>query len=146
MGYAKSSSSAPPKAWTAISLALAQNDRRMVTYDPVVQNVRERYLSLVPRSVRERITFVDRPGEAGPYPHAAAVDLLFIDASHEREATIRQYDAWRPALARDAVVLFDDYGHPDFPGVRQAVRDLGLDGHTSGLLFIHRCGPPLDQF
>jgi hypothetical protein len=41
-------------------------------------------------------------------------------------------------LAADAVVVFDDYGHPDFPGVEQAVQDLGLHGQKTGFLFIHR--------
>jgi predicted O-methyltransferase YrrM len=125
------------KAWTAISLALAQRDRRVTTYDPIVQPVRERYLALVPRSVRERLVLVDMSGDSGPSAQSATVDCLFIDASHERTATIREYEAWKPALATGALVVFDDYGHPDFPGVRQAVKDLELQGRTAGLLFVH---------
>ncbi len=53
------------KAWTAICLALAGPDRRVTTYDPIVQPVRERYLALVPRSVRRRIVLIDQPGESG---------------------------------------------------------------------------------
>ena len=126
------------KAWTAMSLALAQDDRRVVTYDPAVQHVRERYVGLVSRSVRERVRFVDQPGERGPQSDPTVVDFLFIDSSHEREATVREYAAWQPVLAADAVVVFDDYGHPDFPGVEQAVQDLGLHGQRTGFLFIHR--------
>jgi predicted O-methyltransferase YrrM len=125
------------KAWTAISLALAQRDRHVTTYDPAAQEVRERYLDLAPQ-VRDRITFVAEPGEVGPLAGSAPVDFLFIDASHEKLSTIREYEAWRPALADDAVVVFDDYEHPDFPGVADAVTDLELPGDTTGFLFIHR--------
>jgi predicted O-methyltransferase YrrM len=130
------------KAWTAISLALAERRRRVTTYDPAVQHVREHYLNLVPPTVRDRIRFVDQPGETGPGDELTAVDLLFIDSSHEREPTIREYRAWRAVLADDAVIVFDDYSHPGFPGVREAIRDLGLDGTPVGLLFVHGSTAP----
>jgi hypothetical protein len=125
------------KAWTTISLALADARRRVTTYDPAVQPVRERYVGLA-RRVRDRVVFVDQPGEAGPIPGLDQVELLFIDASHQREATIREYQAWRPALVNDAIVVFDDYQHPHFPGVTEAIRELGLSGEAVGFLFIHR--------
>jgi predicted O-methyltransferase YrrM len=109
----------------------------VTTYDPGAQQVRERYLDLAPQ-VRDRITFVAEPGEVGPLEGSAPVDFLFIDASHEKLPTIREYEAWRPALVDDAVVVFDDFEHPDFPGVTDAVRELGLQGETAGFLFIHR--------
>jgi predicted O-methyltransferase YrrM len=124
------------KAWTAISLAVADEARTVVTYDPVVQHVRARYAELVPERVRARITFVDQPGSVGPLDPDSGVDLLFIDSSHEREETVREYERWRPALAPGSVVVFDDYNHPDFPGVRQAVDSLGLTGEVRGLLYI----------
>jgi hypothetical protein len=34
------------------------------------------------------------------------VDLLFIDSSHARQATIDEWHAWRPRLAPDALVVF----------------------------------------
>lgn len=126
------------KAWTAISLALAEPDRRVRTYDPVVQPIRERYLALVPGSVRRRILLVDQAGDSGPSVKAAGVQFLFVDSSHEHEATVREWEAWKPALAPGAVVVFDDYGHPDFPGVKGAVDELRLQGITHGLLFVHR--------
>lgn len=95
----------------------------------------------MPNSVRERIVFVDKPGESGPESPDLRVDLLFIDASHERDATLREYAAWRPFLAESAVVIFDDYDHPDFPGVREAVTQLGLDGRRDGFLYITAPAP-----
>ena len=37
-----------------------------------------------------------------------------------------------------AAVVLDDYSHPEFPGVTQAVRALGLDGEERDGLFVHR--------
>lgn len=65
-----------------------------------------------------------------------AVDLLFIDSSHTREATLQEWHAWRPRLAPGALVVFDDHGHPEFPGVAEAVRELGLDGHVEAGMFV----------
>jgi len=53
---------------------------------------------------------------------------------------VRELEAWRPALAPDAVVAFDDYDHPDYPGVREAIEQLGLPGERAGTLFVYRSG------
>jgi hypothetical protein len=62
--------------------------------------------------------------------------MLFIDSTHEREGTLTEFRAWRERLAPGAVVAFHDYGHPEFPGVAQAVAELGLDGEVHGGLFV----------
>jgi hypothetical protein len=36
--------------------------------------------------------------------------------------------------------VLDDYTHPDFPGVREAVEAAGLTGELDGPLFVHRVG------
>lgn len=129
------------KAWTSISLALAEPQRHVTTYDPIVQHARERYLGLVSSKVRDRISTVDRPGESGPAPDAPPVDFLFIDSSHDRETTRLQYETWKGALAPGCTVVFDDYRHRDFPGVGEAIDELRLDGRPVGaLLFVHRAG------
>src|SRR5204862_7666192 len=117
-------------AWTAISLALADPGRRVTTFDPIVRPERRAYLELAGPRARARIELRDEPGDRGP-GDLRGVDLLFVDSSHEREGTIREFEAWRRALAAGAVVAFDDYGHPDFPGVRRAIEPAGLAGrHT----------------
>lgn len=126
-------------AWTAISLALADPDRTVRSYDPVERQEREQYLRLVPRQVRERLTFVNASGEAGPQD-GEVVELLYIDSSHDLEGTLRELQAWRPALAQDALVVLDDFANPDYPGVAQAVRRLGLQGEERQGLFVHRVG------
>ena len=126
-------------AWTAITLALDDPQRQVVTYDLLDRPERHRYLALVGTDVRSRITLVIGPGSSGPRD-PGPIDLLYIDSSHEREETIAEVRAWQPHLRADALVLFDDYRHPDYPGVRDAIEQLGLDGEQRGELFVHRHG------
>jgi hypothetical protein len=66
------------------------------------------------------------------------VEPLFIDSSHHRDSVRTAFRAWRDALVPGAVVAFHDYDHPDYPGVREAVAELGLDGHQQDGLYIWR--------
>jgi predicted O-methyltransferase YrrM len=124
-------------AWSSISLALADRRRRVTTHDRWVWAGRAEYLGLVGRRTRSRITFVQAPGEASAGVHD--VDFLFIDGSHERHETEETFRTWRPALARDAIVAFHDYG-PEYPGVAEAVEDLGLEGDILADTFVWRAG------
>jgi len=123
--------------WTAISLALASPQRRVITYDIAARPEAERYLELVDPSVRRRVEIVTAPGAAGPRDDQP-VDMLYIDSSHEREQTVAEVLAWRPVLRRGASVVFDDYRHPSYPGVSEAIAELGLSGDQRGTLFVHR--------
>lgn len=58
-------------------------------------------------------------GWAGP-----RVGLLFLDDDHSYEAVLANVEAWSPHLAPGAALAFDDYGHPDWPGVAKAVDEL----------------------
>ena len=122
-------------AWTAISLALADPARRVTSFDPVVHEHRDDYLALVPAETRAQVRFVQAEGALGATAHPAGVELLFVDSTHERAATVAELRAWGPRLAPGAVVVLHDYGHPDFPGVAEAVRELGLDGTVTGGMF-----------
>lgn len=124
-------------AWATVALAIADPQRTIESWDPVVREQRERYVVLGGPDVRRRITFVEGLGENGPGA-TTGVDLLFIDSSHEREPTLAEVAAWRPALAPGALIAFDDYGHPDYPGVAEAVADLGADGEERASLFLWR--------
>jgi predicted O-methyltransferase YrrM len=125
-------------AWSAIALALENEARRVVSCDPCVRPEREAYLDLAPRAARERIELRRESDSAGSRPGDEPVELLFIDSSHEREPTVTAFRAWRDALAPGAVVVFHDHGNPHYPGVRQAVAELGLAGRESGSLFVWR--------
>lgn len=127
-------------AWTTIALALADPARRVVSYDPEVRSQRERYLRLVASADRARIEL--RAGSAEDVqPAAESVGFLFIDCSHDRETTAAAFTAWRPAMAPGGVVVFHDYDHPRYPGVREAVEQLGLRGTSSRGVFIWRVQP-----
>lgn len=122
--------------WTALALALADAARRVTSYDPVDHATP--YAGLVGAAVRERVKLRHGQGSEGPQPGDPPVDLLFIDSTHEREQTVAELAAWRPALAPGALVLFHDYGHPGFPGVAEAVSELGLHGSADGGIFVWR--------
>jgi predicted O-methyltransferase YrrM len=125
-------------AWSAISLALEDSGRRVISCDPIVRAEREAYLELAGAGVRARIELRAEADEAGPRPGDAPVELLFIDSSHERAPTVAAFRAWRSALAAGAIVVFHDHANPEYPGVREAVEDLELAGETRGSMFVWR--------
>jgi predicted O-methyltransferase YrrM len=126
-------------AWTAVALALEDPERHVISYDPIAIPERERYLRLVEPSVRSRIELVRAAGSSGPRSDEP-VDLLYVDSSHMREQTVEELYAWMPVMRTGSTIAFDDYGHPDFPGVREAVEELGLAGVQRGTLFVHELG------
>jgi predicted O-methyltransferase YrrM len=124
-------------AWTAIALALADGERRVMTCDPIIRAERDLYLSLVGAGVRERIELLTVPGSVAART-APSMDMVFIDSSHERSETISEFQAWYPLLGTAGIVAFHDFGHPLYPGVAEAVRELGLEGEASGGVFVWR--------
>jgi predicted O-methyltransferase YrrM len=113
--------------WTAGAFLLADRARRLTSFDPVVREHRGAYLALLPRSARERLRLVQAPGEQA---QGEGVELLFVDSSHDRDATVAEVRAWRPRLAPGALVVLHDYGNPAYPGVEEAVRELALGGRA----------------
>ena len=124
------------EGWTAIALAIADRHRRVRTYDPVVYPTRERYLELAGPRVRSRIELLAARGEASA--DIDGVELLFVDGSHEREETVAAFETWSEALAPGAIVAFHDYGNPEYPGVAEAVQQLGLAGERGVDTFVWR--------
>ncbi|MGH2879790.1 MAG: class I SAM-dependent methyltransferase [Solirubrobacteraceae bacterium] len=124
-------------AWTTLALALADSRREVISYDPIVRPERDRYLELVCADVQTRVRLIADPGAVGP-ASGEPIDLLYVDSSHSRLGTIEEIQAWRAVLRPGAIVVFDDYTHDDYPGVREAVQELGLSGEQRGTLFVHR--------
>jgi hypothetical protein len=124
-------------AWTAISLVLADPGRSVLSYDPIERPERERYLRLVSPRARRRLTFVGVSGDEGPRD-GEPVELLYIDSSHAKDDTIREVEAWRPALIEGSLMVFDDFAHAEYPGVGEAVAHLKLMGEQRRGLFVHR--------
>ncbi len=125
-------------AWTAIALALADVNRIVVSYDPVARPERERYLALLDASTRSRVALRTARDDDGPEAGDPPPGLVFVDSSHACEETLAAFRAWRPAVVRGGVIAFHDYGHPDYPGVAEAIAELGLDGGAVGGMFVWR--------
>jgi predicted O-methyltransferase YrrM len=123
-------------AWSAIALALDDRRRHVVSYDPTVRGEREAYIDVAGHGVRGRIELRAEPDSRGPHAGDRPVQLLFIDSLHERDAVLGAYRAWRGALAPGALTVFHDFGHPQYPGVREAVAELELSGYERGGLFV----------
>lgn len=122
-------------AWSTIALALDDRARRVVSYDPCARPQREAYLARAWPAVRERIELRDEPDSRGPHA-GESVELLFVDSSHDYNSVVTAFRAWRHALVPGAPVVFHDYGHPEYPGVAEAIEDLGLVGREIGGLFV----------
>jgi len=72
----------------------------------------------------------------GKYP----IDILFIDTVHTYDATIREFNTWRPLMHRDGIVILDDLFRP---GMLDAWNELqGRD--KIRLDFLHLGGAPTD--
>ena len=123
-------------AWTTAALALADRDRRVVSYDPIVRPERELYLDLA--GARERIELREAGGEAGPAAGDAPADFVFVDGSHEKGLTIDTFRAWCDRLAPGGAIAFHDYGNELYPGVTEAIEELGLRGAVERDVFLWR--------
>lgn len=65
------------------------------------------------------------------------VGLLFVDGDHTAEGARRDIETWAPHLASFAVIAVDDYGHPDWPGVKEAVDALVAEGVLAPIEIFH---------
>jgi predicted O-methyltransferase YrrM len=125
-------------AWTSVVLALADPARRVISYDPEERAHTTSYLRLAGAGAGRRIELRGQADSAGPHDFDRPVELLFIDSSHERAATVAAFRAWLPALAPGALVVFHDYDHAGYPGVSEAIAELELTGEAREGLFAWR--------
>jgi predicted O-methyltransferase YrrM len=65
------------------------------------------------------------------------IGLLFIDGDHSYKGAHDDVLMWSAHLAPGAVIAIDDYGHPDWPGVAEAVDELVADGFLEPLQIFH---------
>jgi predicted O-methyltransferase YrrM len=130
-------------AWTAIASALAEPERRVSSYDPVVRPERDWYLGLAGADARRRIDLIQDVGESGPRSTGERVGFVFIDGSHLRERTIETFEAWSQVLAPGGAIAFHDWQNERYPGVTEAIVALGLRGDVAGDVFLWRPRPRL---
>jgi predicted O-methyltransferase YrrM len=76
--------------------------------------------------------WIESPTEGG-----MPVGLLFVDDDHSYEGARAAIEAWAPHLADGAVIAVDDYGHPDWPGVAEAVDELVDNGVLEPIEIYH---------
>ena len=65
------------------------------------------------------------------------IGLLFVDADHSYEGCRLDIVTWARHLAPGALIAVDDYGHPDWPGVAQAVDDLVTEETLAQVQIFH---------
>jgi hypothetical protein len=65
------------------------------------------------------------------------VGLLFVDDDHSYDGARRAIESWAPHLAPGARIAVDDYGHPDWPGVKEAVDALVTEGVLETIELFH---------
>lgn len=64
--------------------------------------------------VRDRVCYHRTPSiEAARTWAGGPIRLLYVDGLHEYQAVLDDFDSWRPHLAAEHVVLFDDYLWPE---------------------------------
>jgi len=68
---------------------------------------------------------------------AQKVGLLYVDGDHTKEGARQDIVSWAPHLAPGAVIAVDDYGHPDWPGVGEAVDELVAEGFLAPIELYH---------
>lgn len=73
------------------------------------------------------------------------IRLLFVDGLHSYEAVAEDIRDWAGLVDPDGVIAFDDYGHPRWPGVAQAIDEAVSEGRLRGIgvvggLFLARVG------
>jgi hypothetical protein len=81
-----------------------------------------------------------RDGREGPPAELPEIDFLFIDSSHELEETVATFRLWSERLRPGGLVAFHDYADEQYPGVAQAVAQLGLRGEERAGMFLWRKG------
>ena len=57
-------------------------------------------------------------------PDDLTFGMVFLDASHTYEDVKADIQRWWPRLRPGGLMVFHDYGHWDFPGVKQAVDEI----------------------
>lgn len=95
--------------------------------NPEVREAFEQQLDSV--GVRPMVTAVQAFSVDAAYEwNGPSIGLLFIDGDHTAEAITADIEAWKPHLADNAVIAFDDLDTPKNPGVRTVVDRLIDDG------------------
>jgi len=69
------------------------------------------------------------------------IDAINIDSDHSYEQTKDEINKWIPLLKKGGHAFFHDYGHPNAPGVKQAIDELIPTKHKMRLEATTPAGP-----
>ena len=132
-GVVSSSSSAPPPAGPPARCCSRDPKRRLTSFDPVVREHREAYLALLPRSARERLELVPAPGHEA---RGVGVALLFVDSSHDRDATSRSSGRGSRGSRPARWWCCTTTATPPTRGWRRRSQELGLSGREHAGMWV----------
>lgn len=67
---------------------------------------------------------IDKNTEGGAFIPHGQFDMIFLDAMHTYDSVKDDIARWWPRVKAGGIMAFHDYGHGDFPGVKQAVDEV----------------------
>lgn len=112
------------------TIVMARVARTVVAIDPFdqceVTNRRDTF-PVFRENIREHgvegkvVPIVATSGQVCPLLQRGAFDLGFIDGEHTYQAVCADISYMAPLIKPGGVLTFHDYGHPEFPGIAQAV-------------------------
>jgi hypothetical protein len=85
------------------------------------QTIRQQFVKRTRRFANRLIPVEADTQAAADMLSPLTFDFVFIDADHSYEAVAADIDAWRSKVRPGGLLCGHDYGHPRFPGVKQAV-------------------------
>jgi predicted O-methyltransferase YrrM len=91
------------------SILISRNGGQTITIDHDNDQIRQDYLA------KFGILAINRDTADTHGVEPESVDFLYIDANHEFDAVMKDYEAWIPMVAPDGVILFHDI-NPTHPG------------------------------
>ncbi len=126
-----------PQSMTQVPSAVAADAQESKRSSSEPMDPSERFLRNLERfGVRERVVYHREPSvEVAASWTGGAVRLLYVDGMHTYEDVQQDYKAWKPFLAEEHVVVFDDYLWAE---VQHAVNDLRV--HADCRFFYVRGG------
>lgn len=105
-----------------------------------ISNLLEAFNANIERfGVKDKIyTLAMSTTEAAAKFEPQSLDLVLIDAAHDYDSVKADLLNWYPKLKPGGYLFCDDY-QPEWPGVMQAVKTVGLQGNlVTGSLWLHR--------
>lgn len=103
-------------------------------FDVLYEMVKKRLATFLHRSILIRATSM----EAYTKIKNNELDFVYIDGNHSYKSVKEDLETWYEKVRPGGLISGDDYGHPEFPGVKQAVdeffKNKNLELHRSTIV------------